>query len=351
MSSMSMVHSPPPSRSSSPVSESGHSSSTAASSDPIHPIALESLAASLVSVGSCGYDPQAAVVPINACAVLTGSIASLVREASELNAVALWNGFDEDSSEDVPDIAVVLQEMKRMSSLNVRVLEMVEDVSRQQTSVSERVYQLNDQTATLRSAVQRVQSSNSRLLYRTKEHVRQEREKIHEDTKSMAEMQEKHGDAIRSLAVNLAQAKVRNSELAVIIQHLEYEIQAVRTTARAELDALRASLWSTKACVVYKQILAMFTCTVTALLVGVRVGCSQGKLGCTVGARWCTAGARWCTAGARWCARTVWKYADLLRLICVALFLCAVFFEEFIPAPMEPTDTRPIWESARARLR
>ncbi len=44
-------------------------------------------------------------------------------------------------------------------------------------------------------------------------------------------------------------------------------------------------------------------------------------------------------------------YSDLLRLLCVVFVLSVVFLEEVRKGPTEPMDNRPIWESARARVR
>ncbi|RDX50949.1 hypothetical protein OH76DRAFT_1481996 [Lentinus brumalis] len=308
--------------------------STANATDAAAADLTGSLSASLISDGSPAYDPQSAVAAISSCAALTDSVVSLVKHSNELDCRLSWNLLPGECPEGGQDMSVALQELQAVSAVNSRILELVERLSRQQTSDCERLYQLEEQNASLSSEVGRSQCSANRLLYRTKEQVRKEREDIQE---AITVMEDKYREKVQSLSATLSQHRKQEKLLIQHVRRVESKLVTVQTTARAELEALKASLWSSK---VYA-----FLCWVCAFVAHVTMAVKHAA---NVRFRQFTCG---CYARVQWCLGVLQTYADLLRLIGMAFLLSLVFLEEIRKGPTEPLDNRPIWESARARLR
>ncbi|KAI0712364.1 hypothetical protein C8Q76DRAFT_797223 [Earliella scabrosa] len=274
---------------------------------------------------------------INACAALSGSVSSLIRETNEAIVRDPWQTFDENTSERVEIMASVLREVKDLYRLNGRVLEAVDKSVRLQGALSERMFEFQEEVSNLRCNVDSSGRATKRALYRTRG-LHQECVDVQD---AVTATRDKLDDEVRELSASLALLQRDHTQLRAEYDTLKSDLANTRAAAssrsgelssalmllQAELVAVQTSSWSYKIRVMAQQARALPGASVLALA---RI-------------------ARNCYRG---CQDAMRDYIEVLAdnpHLTTALLMSVVLEET--QRQTAPVIARPIWESARmARL-
>ncbi|PIL36030.1 hypothetical protein GSI_01690 [Ganoderma sinense ZZ0214-1] len=151
---------------------------------------------------------------------LSNKLSSLVHQSNDFAESASRNDI---AGENTPlptqeDLAAGMQDLTKVVYLNNKALAVVGQLGKVQTEINERVFTLEHTVADVRAQSQCSSVYARRLLYRTREHVRKERDAMQKEGRLATFAQDELADEVRNLGAELARMRDENARILAILQ-------------------------------------------------------------------------------------------------------------------------------------
>ncbi|PIL29463.1 hypothetical protein GSI_08405 [Ganoderma sinense ZZ0214-1] len=190
---------------------------------------------------------ELAVKALMSSAEVTHTLSSLLMRSHELVSRVSENRTtaEEDSTAGLDDATQESEDMLAFATLITRTLEAVKQLAQLQEESSERLFNLESTVVSVWGDMERVQSRANRLLYRTREHVRKERETMRGEERLAIAAQGSLIQDVYRLNLDLISMNERNTMILGGLRGLEAaleELKANDARASAGPPALRM-LW------------------------------------------------------------------------------------------------------------